>query len=62
MQLYRRYLQCEYTKDGCCINCTSGDKACQAIKLLQLPQHLLQIELLLLHLLQQHAGLLRHCA
>lgn len=23
--------KCEYTKDGCCISCTSGDKACCAI-------------------------------
>ena len=23
--------KCEYTKDGCCISCTSGDKACQAM-------------------------------
>ena len=28
--------------------------------LLQLPEHLLRERLLLLHLLQQHAGLLRH--
>jgi hypothetical protein len=23
--------KCEYTKDGCCISCTSGDKACAAM-------------------------------
>ena len=23
--------KCEYTKDGCCITCTSGDKACCAM-------------------------------
>jgi hypothetical protein len=23
--------KCEFTKDGCCISCTSGDKACCAI-------------------------------
>ena len=23
--------KCEYTKDGCCISCTSGDKACCAM-------------------------------
>jgi hypothetical protein len=23
--------QCEYTKDGCCISCTSGDKSCAAM-------------------------------
>ena len=54
--------KCEYTKDGCCISCTSRRQGlpCDDSGLLQLPQHLLRIGLLLLHLLQQHAGLLRH--
>ena len=54
--------KCEYTKDGCCITCTSGDKACCAMiqACCDCLQHLLRKRLLLLHLLQQHAGLLRH--
>jgi hypothetical protein len=62
MQLHRRYLQMRIHERRLLHQLHVGRQGllCDDSGLLQLSQHLLREWLLLLHLLQQHAGLLRH--